>query len=131
MQPERSKKIYWSAVALFWSVALLYFTLVPSPPKISGLFGWDKLQHAVSLGTLAYFVSHLCLEFRVARLRSCVGGFVAATMFGGLIEILQGCFTATRTAEILDFVADAFGAFMAVLIVFMFSVYREGRDRHI
>jgi len=90
---------------------LLYFSLTPTPPDIDGLFAWDKLQHAVSLGVVAFITVRLCLALRVSLVQSTIIGFLYATLFGGIIELLQG---------MLDLAADSTGAFIVVIVHYFF-----------
>ncbi len=114
MKSVRVPIIIWTALVTLWSVILLHLSLAPDPPRIEGVFGWDKLQHAAALGTLAFMTARACLASRLPLFRSAIVGFVYATLFGGLIEILQEFLTTYRQADPLDFAADAAGAFIAV-----------------
>lgn len=125
MTPSRNWTVIWPIMALLWTAVLLFFTLTPAPPHIAGPFGWDKLQHAVALGVLAYLVARTCTTRHKTLLISSVIGCVSATLLGGLIELLQECCTANRDADILDFGADVIGAFIAILFL-LFSVKYRG-----
>lgn len=119
--------VIWPIMVLLWTATLLFLSLIPAPPHIVGPFGWDKLQHVVALGVLAFLVSRTCIMLHKTLLISSVIGFVSATLFGGLIELLQGCCTANREADILDFGADVVGAFIAILFLFLSVKYRGAR----
>jgi VanZ family protein len=99
-----------------WAIMLLYLSLTPAPPRVEGPLGWDKLQHAAALGVMAFLVLRASLSFCATPFSSACTGFVFATLFGGLIEIMQQRFTANRQADPIDFVADAIGALIAVLL---------------
>ena len=103
-------------LVVVWAIVLLYLSLTPAPPHVEGPLGWDKLQHAAALGGMAFLVYRVSLTFRAPPFRSACTGFVFATLFGGLIEILQQGFTANRQADPIDFAADAVGALIAVLL---------------
>lgn len=56
--------------------------------------------------------------------------FVFPIALGGLIEIAQGCLTATRVGDIMDFYANAAGAVAGLIVTFaatipIFKVYRR------
>lgn len=102
-------------LVVVWAIMLLYLSLTPAPPRVEGPLGWDKLQHAAALGVMAFLVLRASRSFCASPFRSTCTGFVFATLFGGLIEILQG-FTANRQADPIDFAADAVGALIAVLL---------------
>ncbi|HSW27104.1 MAG TPA: VanZ family protein [Burkholderiaceae bacterium] len=89
----------------FWLAVLAGITasLWPGPQLPDPWFrGADKLQHA-----LAYAM--LFLLGRQAGYRSNWGLPLALLALGGAIELAQGTFTVTRSAEWLDGLADAVG----------------------
>jgi VanZ family protein len=92
---------------------MLYLTLTPSPPQIKGPLGWDKLLHAVAMGITALIAIQVFTSYGIGRISSIVAGIVAATLFGGLIEVLQGFLTTSRQADFIDIIADFVGAFAA------------------
>jgi VanZ family protein len=106
----------WLLLVAVWVIVLLYLSLTPSPPQVEGPLGWDKLQHGAALGVMAFLLFRASLPFRATPFRAACIGFVGATLFGGLIEILQGTLTVNRQADPLDFAADAVGAVIAVLL---------------
>ena len=92
-------------LAAFWLGVLAGITasLWPGPQLPDPWFpAADKLQHA-----LAYAV--LFLLGRQAGYRSNWGLPLALLALGVTIELAQGAFTATRSAEWLDALADAVG----------------------
>ena len=104
-------------LTVIWVIAILYFTLVPRPlpPDTLRLFAHaDKIVHAVMFGGL-----FACLWIdTMRRLRSVtiprqVWFAVASTLFGGLIEILQGGMRMGRGADWLDFLSDFAGVVLA------------------
>lgn len=97
-------------VATFWRLSLclvtgsiLYLALAPAPPA-SGL-GWDKANHAAAM---AFFTVVAVYSFRPAK-RALFFGAAYALLLGAMIELLQKWCTATRSAEWMDFLADAVG----------------------
>jgi len=109
------------------SVLILYLTLVPKPlpdTDIPMFPGADKLVHAVMFGTLA-----VAMGIDFARKRSAgtlTFGLMMlfaliATFAGGVIELLQFWMDLGRGCELWDFVADAVGAFISVLIIRPFT----------
>ena len=107
----------WWLAAMAWAAAIAWLSLIPSPPQIAGLLGWDKLQHAGAYGLLTLLLAQ-------ALLRSPLGGKggawwlagLAAVAFGGLLEILQLVTQVGRTAEWWDLLADALGACVCCVI---------------
>lgn len=100
--------VRWLPVALL-TVAILYLSLVPSPPS-DGL-GWDKANHALAMGMVT-----LTAWFSVRPAQRAVAfGAVYGLGLGLLVELLQGLCTTGRAAEWGDLVADAVGVGLAVL----------------
>lgn len=115
-----SRPLFWSAATLSGAGTLLYLCLTPMPPQIEGPLGWDKLQHAVAFGLLA-FLSFMSLESRQISTRfSSFFAFFGTVLFGGLIELLQGCLTINRKAEWLDLAADSLGALAVTILLHQF-----------
>ncbi len=97
---------------------VFYLGLTPLsvPPKLD--FHWhDKVAHLLVFGglqtLLLWFLKDLNL--RVHGRRGLYLSFVGASFFGGLLEVLQS-FVPHRSAEWLDFLADALGASLGALI---------------
>lgn len=113
-----------SRIPLFLSsailiAAILLLTLLPgnelpTPPDIPFV---DKWTHALMFGALA---STLLYDWsrRTGALtwRQWIGVALISTLIGGLIEFLQDAMGWGRSGEMLDFVADAIGAFILPLI---------------
>ncbi|BCS53540.1 hypothetical protein GSbR_08630 [Geobacter sp. SVR] len=113
--------------AITWTAALLYFSLIPSPPHVEGFWGWDKFQHAFSLGVMCLLIAITCLIMQTSLKKACQIGLVSAIICGGLIEIFQGLFTTSREADIRDFEADALGALLATAFLILMVKYRGRR----
>ncbi|MBT1073024.1 VanZ family protein [Geobacter chapellei] len=106
-----------SAATLLWTALLLYLSLSPGPPQIAGPLGWDKLQHAFALGFLAFLAALVCQSLNISFKKAIFLGFISASFFGALIELLQGLCTSSREADIYDIFADVVGASIAVLFL--------------
>ena len=101
------------------ALTILYVCIMPvSTPK--GLnFHWsDKIVHAAM-----YVVFSLCVCYNFYRehtnfgtLKMAAWGIAFPALFGGLVELLQGSLTTTRSCEFADFVADIIGAVAGYLI---------------
>ncbi len=100
-----------------WMVLLGWLSLMSSPPQVPGLFGWDKLQHAVAYGLLAWLMAYVMLsskKFRPSATWWSAG--LCALLFGAGMELLQQAMHAGRAAEWQDLVADALGILLACVI---------------
>ena len=91
------------------AVAILVLSLVPEPPiRAEWIMGLDKIEHWIAysfLGLLVYLTIQSAAEQRLLYFALTVFG---CTMYGGLIEVLQGL--TGRTPDIVDFFVNMFGA---------------------
>lgn len=114
--PRPSTRVWsirvWPAL-LDAALILLVGSLPMGPPgadKVS-----DKTLHAIAFGIFAWLASR---AFRFLRpsgpsSRALLAGFTASVALGGGLELWQ-MLLPYRSAEFLDFVADAVGALIAV-----------------
>ena len=105
-------------MAIAWTVFIAYLCLASfnSLPKI-GIGGADKYVHVV-----VYFVFALLWSCHLRTKEPCsnsalVKVLFAAIIYGSAIEIAQGTFTTTRKADVLDVLANTFGAVLAILML--------------
>jgi len=86
----------------------------------------DKLGHMVfhfGITTLWYlYFKHKIINTKKAVFQA----FMLSFVYGILIEIAQGLFTTTRSADILDVAANATGALLVVGIVIFYQKKRYG-----
>jgi len=100
-----------------WVVLLAWFSLMPSPPQMSGFLGWDKLQHAFAYGVLAWLVARVLIRWRALRpVHAWWVAFLCAMLFGVGMELLQWGLNIGRSGEWFDLIADALGALCACVI---------------
>lgn len=83
-------------------VSVLVMALMPTSPMPASW--WDKVSHVLAFTTLAVLG---CWSYP-GRSAKVLAGLLA---YGGLIEVLQ-TFTATRSAEAADLVANGAGLFL-------------------
>ncbi|HET8534001.1 MAG TPA: hypothetical protein VFL74_00465 [Sphingomicrobium sp.] len=104
---------------LFWAAALfaLVMALIPRPPPVPG-HPSDKVLHVIAFATLGMLGSVAYPRLTALRL---VAGL---SLFGALIEILQGTALIHRDRDVLDWVADTIAC---SLVIFAFRWWR-GRD---
>lgn len=108
------------AAALICGGFILWLSLIPaaSVPNVP-FFGWDKLQHATAYAVLTLLCGWAFVVLRPGSRRGWQWGVLASVGFGGLVEVLQGLCTTTRSADAGDLLADAVGA----LGVYLAAVY--------
>lgn len=133
LRPDKAAHAWkvMAALSLCWSLFVLWGCLNETGasgglilrlfPFLQGTAHADKLVHASLHGVLATLLwwagalraRSLGRAWALAQ-AACVVGLCA--VYGGLIEMLQAMFTATRGAEWLDALANTVGAGLAVLL---------------
>lgn len=112
-------------VLLIWVFVIFWLSLDPTPPAPDPkIVGWDKILHAVAYGCLTLFAGW-ALE-GPPPLKKSIWFAIAATAIalGGIMELFQMVFTSSRTAEFADFLADAVGSVVVLIVVFGTRKYR-------
>jgi hypothetical protein len=103
----RLKAWWWCAGIVMLSV-ILVLCLMPLSLQRTPLFSFeDKVIHALIFFVLMTWFAGLVSRNYLARV------FLALLFYGAMIEILQGM-TGKRSAEWLDFAADAFGLWVGL-----------------
>ena len=112
------KIIYKSPAWLYTTIvtlAIIYLTLVPKPLPDIRISLWehtDKVVHAIMFGG---FVAACCLDYMrkyqitAISKRNMLIIIAIASIFGGIIEILQNAMGIGRSGDYLDFIADFAG----------------------
>jgi VanZ family protein len=107
---------------LFWPgvILIIWGELIPHPPDLSSVLGWDKAQHFTAYFGLASMAT-MVLGLR-PRLAPAILGII---LLGGALEIAQA-YTG-RDADLLDFLANTIGALAGVLVAASFLLLLRGR----
>ena len=104
--------------ALSWLVIVTYLSVTSGTnlPKFN-LFSADKLAHAAAYAMLAGFLLWGLWKSknRWATRGELLGVFSFATAYGALMEWVQGTFFPHRFFEFDDMLANAAGAFLAII----------------
>ena len=93
----------WRVILVLLVVCIAVLALMPSPPPDAGT-GWDKLNHFLAFGSLAFASTLGTSQSRAQR----VWMLLALLGFGALIELLQ-MHVPGRSAEWADLLTDAIG----------------------
>ncbi len=103
------------------TIVILYLTLYPDPvpSDMMPLFPYaDKVVHL-----LMFLGMGGCLLFDLGRIDKIVVGLklliccvLIASLFGGLIELLQGMMAMGRSCDVYDWLADSVGAIVGVAL---------------
>ena len=103
--------------AFFWTIAITILSLVSlkEMPSITTLKFKDKIIHFMFYFVFVFlwgnaFTKNSKTFFKV---------FVFAILYGIIIEIFQGVFTETRSADFFDVLANTFGALLGLLLLFI------------
>jgi VanZ family protein len=110
-----------------YAIIILWLALMPAPPSIPGILGWDKLLHA---GAFLVFTLLAGWALLACTKRAWRWALLASAGFGILIEVLQGLFTTTRSADPFDLLADLVGAGTVFLLIVIRERYRMSKTRH-
>lgn len=92
-----------------WLALVATLSLIPSPPSPPGPLGWDKAQHALAYGFLAWWWLQ-ALEGRRA-----LAVVVALIGYGILIECLQGL-SGIRHFSVADMIANTVGVALGLFL---------------
>lgn len=116
--PSPINRLARLAVLLLWVGCVLWLSLTPSPPRPpSELLAWDKLQHAGAYALLTLLSGMSFAQWQPLRQHPWLLAWIAAVLFGGMIEILQGTLTEVRQPEWGDLLANAAGGLLVLLAV--------------
>jgi len=111
--------------AIAWSVMVLLLTLAPGNyfpevPSFLDLFQPDKIVHVLIFGILTILSSRGLLKQYTSKFLRYYGiniGFIFSVLLGGAVEILQTAMNLGRYGNVYDFIANAVGCTIAVIIV--------------
>jgi VanZ family protein len=114
--PLVPKWLRWSAV-LAVAVVILYSSVIAVPAGVDRGFEmvpyFDKVLHAIAYTALGITLAYALLRSRFSRRQRALIVLGVATVYGVVIELLQGQLTA-RTASIADAFANILGALVAL-----------------
>ena len=110
------------------AIAILVLSILPEPPiSLVSFAGMDKVQHWIAYTVLGFLV-FLTLRTRGGNKALYLALTVfACSMYGGLIEVLQG-FTG-RTPEIADFFVNMLGSACGAIAALGFIEISRSRGK--
>lgn len=118
--------------ALFWTGVILFFCLenAKNIPVID-ILHVDKIIHVIFHFVFAilwflYFKKKFNTSNGVNLL---VFTVFVSFVFGIVIELIQQYFTTTRSADILDILANVFGALLAAVLIILVNSYNGFIDK--
>lgn len=120
-----------TGLAIFIATCLLSSSQMPNMPE--GI-PWDKLVHfgmfffLSTVSLIDYFWLH---KKNPSMYRWIFWGFFVPVFYGGIIELLQKYFFASRSAEWADWFADILGSLVATLLVIILLKKRRYSEKNI
>ena len=113
------------------ALAITYLSLF-KPPKIDLSIAYieniDKLVHLLMYAALTYsIIKESKIKDKFLTKYFCI--FSISTIFGGAMEILQNYFP-PRTASWGDFIADAIGSALPLVIITLLWIYDYGHKQN-
>ena len=125
MSTSLRRWLAWTPAAVWAGVIFLLSSqpVLPSPPGIS-----DKLAHAVTYGILGAgcLLGIVAADWRRIARRTSVLAVIVAVLYGVSDEFHQA-FVPGRTPDVLDVLADAVGAAVAVGVLWLSAILLRRR----
>ena len=107
---------------MLWALLIFILCMIPGRdlPRISWLeiLAFDKFVHAGLFFVLLLLLARgltLQQSFFLRVNTALFISFSVCVIYGGLLELLQGALFIERTADIYDFIANSFGAFIGMI----------------
>lgn len=107
---RRAANLAILAALVVCAIAIAYLSLRP-PAETPGIAGSDKLGHLIAYASLGAFA------LLVAGPARWLPVFLAATLYGAGLEVMQGAMAHGREASLLDGIANAVGAGLGIAAV--------------
>lgn len=105
--------------AILWAFFIAFLCGIPGKDLPSSdwleLISFDKFVHASLFYILVLLSNKAYNTNNISSIRILI--FILCCLYGGLLEILQGTIFSERSADIYDFIANSFGALIALLML--------------
>ncbi|MBP7469561.1 MAG: VanZ family protein [Flavobacterium sp.] len=126
------RKLFFLLAALFWTGVILFFCLVKSSnlPSVEILY-LDKAVHVFFhfVFTILWFLFFKKKLNTSNMFWPLVVSFLFSLFFGIAIELMQHFFTVTRSADLMDELANLSGATLAVVSIVVLNTFDGLVDR--
>ena len=116
---------YWLSTVVIAIILVLCF-INTSPLPVVPVRNIDKLVHTImflGLSGVIFFDGTRYLRFSISKMQIFWSVFFFPTILGGVIEILQGILTKSRSGDWFDFLFDVFGTIFGWGIVLLINHY--------
>lgn len=117
-------KRYWKSI--IWAAVIFIVCTLPSDGvprfKLFRIEHFDKFVHFslyLVLGVLLFFESRNLKENENLKLKTIIAVGSISIGYGIVIELIQLLFATTRSAELLDVLANTLGVFISVIAYFV------------
>ncbi len=121
----------YQAPALLWACIIFISSSIPgTSPIFKVLFGHDKIVHTIVYCGLAYLTFRaLYHQSRLPSVsRHAVLLSMAFTLFYAATDELHQLFVPRRSADLRDFLADAAGALLSLVLLAILQFTRKRRE---
>ncbi|TRX22690.1 VanZ family protein [Flavobacterium franklandianum] len=126
------RKTIFLYLAIFWSGLIIYLCLKNANEiKQIEIPNFDKIIHFVFhfVFTMLWFL-YLKKKFKISNnINLLAVTLIISLVFGIAIELMQQYLTTTRTADVLDVLANLLGAFLAAFLIILVNAYNGLIDR--
>jgi VanZ family protein len=110
------------------ALAIFCLSIMPNPPvPHSGIFSWDKLQHALGYAFLMVLGGWALLPLVNSKLRAWRYALIITVVYGALMEGVQSLFTSGRSGDPGDILANALGGLAIYLLIRLLFCRRPQR----
>jgi len=116
---------YWKTILC--SLCILALSMAPfSGNRFETIPYTDKLVHAIMYAILTFILLYDYSKYRTVKtIRHYKTLIILPILYGGLMEIMQGLLTTTRSADMFDFLANSIGVFIGLIISYTFYYARR------
>lgn len=117
-------KKYVFTITIFYSIALVWVCLMPLKklPDLGVSFS-DKIFHSLTYAILAFlWFNTFFFQFKKNKITAIVYASVISIIFGIIIEVSQGVFTATRQADMFDVLANSLGVLLTASLLMLKNI---------
>ena len=112
---------YFLIIALFFTFLIAWGSFLSSDDFAAVTFNlYDKIVHIGSYSVLG-FSWFLAIRPKISNLKTAVFIVAAVTLYGIIIEVLQGLLSAHRKADIFDILANFIGVMLAFMLFYFIS----------
>lgn len=113
-----SNKLLTGIILALSTLTIIYLTLTPADQIGDfSIYQYDKLGHFALFFGWTFFFGLLILSFKEAN-TNLFFIFLAGSLFGISIEILQGVLPFGRSPDKIDAIADIIGTFCATILLY-------------